>query len=329
MQLGLKMQRNDFVERMDSLQHGIYQAGEDILRHQQQMITIVEHQSTPRALRRIHSIEGHSHSYTRLPISETEAISSPGKEASESCLNLMYPPIDMPTQLFSNSPSQASFLNGSPLRRNSSLSSQGSSKVISATDDRRPSSSIDDLSSDDCTSPTDIATFSNSSLTKILVAPYKSSKRYSSRRGSYSSSQHTSYDSYTFPCRPVAPPSGTLQNVKEDESLDAVSCSDSLVDEVSPGSMVMRVSSATGQLEQVPKTHLPVKKHNSCGSRYVNHTRQSSTPPTGGKLLPDTFTLNRADGVILRLAQEPSCSPKIHRMRRANSIVLNSIETTV
>ena len=298
---------------------------------QVQQTTTVECQDSPLLLRRIRSLEGNSHSYVCSAVSQTEIGNSHlGEAAGKSSLNSALPPPNgtptqpqarfspawknrrsMPTIPSGDLPSQAASLNGPPPRRSNSQSSKRASKVLPTIIDRRPSSGCYDSSSEESSSPTTTAS-------KVLV-PCRSS------RHQHSSQNQATFELCTLPHLPVAAPVSTLQDVNE--SLDSVSCSDSLGDESSQGSMVMQVSSATGQLEQVPKSHHSVKKQSS--TSYANFTWQNSSSHTNGKNQPDLATLNRANAVILRLAQEPCCSPTVYRMRKANSIILNSIETTV
>ena len=342
--MGLKMQRNSFVERIDSLQLGIHQAREDMLKCQQEQqpqlqhaSSVSEHQNAPLLLRRIRSLDGHSRSSVRSATSQTEVASSSG-ETGESSLNCALPPPNgtpaqpqarfspewknrksMPVIPSCDIPSQATSSNKVPLRRNHSHSSKRSSKVLPTISDRRPWSVCDDSTKEESISPT-ATSFSNTTVSKVLVAPCKSS------RHQYFCPDQATFESCALPHLPLPATAGTLQNVKEDESLDNLSSSDSPVDELSQGSMVMQVSSATGQLEQVPKAHRSVKKEDNS---YANLTWQSLTSHPNGKNLTDVATLNRATAVILRLAQEPCRSPRIYRMRKASSIILNSIETTV
>ena len=325
------MQRNGFVERMDSLQRGIHQAREDMLKNQQQLphtLSMSEHQSVPLSLRRIRSLDGHSHRYVRSAVSQTEVASSSAEEAGEASLNsASSPPSGTPAQppeRFSpewksrksmpiipscDIPNQNTSLKEvSPRKRSCSQSSKRSAKVLSASSNQRPLSAYEKGR----TSPT-ATLFSNITASKVLVAPCKSS------RLQYGGRDQDTFESCTLPHLPL--PAVTLQNLKEDESLDTASSSDSQVDELSQGSMIMQVSSATGQLEQVPKDrHLEKKLSGSCANlTWQNHSSLN------GKNLPDIATLNRASAVIMRLAQEPCRSPKVNRMRKANSIILNSI----
>ena len=325
------MQRNSFVERMDSLQRGIHQTREDMLKNQQQQLphtsSMSEHQSAPLSLRRIRSLDGHSHRYIRSAVSQTEVASSSAEVGEGSLNSELLPPSGTPAQppeRFSpdwknrksmpiipscDIPNQNTSLKEvSPRRRTCSQSSKRPSKVH-----QRPSSACEK----ERTGPT-ATLFSNTTASKVLVAPCKSS------RHQYGGRDQDTLESCTLPHLPL--PAVTLQNVKEDESLDTASSSDSQVDELSQGSMIMQVSSATGQLEQVPKDHHSEKK---LSGSYANLMWQNHCSRPNGKNLPDVATLNRATAVIMRLAQEPCRSPKVHRMRKANSIILNSIETTV
>ena len=311
----MKVERNHIVDRMDTLLYGIHEASEELRRKQ-----IQTQRSPGQALRRIHSLESRTNSYTQLSFNSIDAPIMEISDCSSTSTSREGSPSDTPRWLRRDSlptkttRSVISFSQSPPsvVRRNSSLSKRGSPKGLATIHDNAViTTKGEDSSSDDSTpqsSPTlssRVAVVSPESSNKVLVSP-----RRSNFNGWTKSAGSTPNFFYTLPTKRSSTPTSPLYQVysNKPESDANTSWDKTSLHSTDSTSMIMRVSSATGQLEKVPKSG---KRKPSVGStEHLNfsYNRQTSLPSSSQLSVSSYFIgpdFEDTDGMILNLTEEP------------------------
>ena len=326
--------------------------------------------SPGRSLRRIKSLEGRAQSYTQLhnivrgeemQDSDEYLSGSPIRQRKNSVPSKVVRSVGHGSTGTSHSPfntgrsfTHAKSIESIPARRVSSNNNRRSLQALETIIDNSPHMYNIDCGSSDSTpenSPKLIRVRSvhslNKTSTRVLVAPRPSSR----------SSSQTLYKAGPFNTLPTRKSSSTssTNNLNDDTMSESMSIPDALWDECSlqsEGSMVLRISSATGQVEKVPRTsstssasdHKPSslwggkgKVHTSSIERLVSPTGSAQVAPLLGRhhqlsrcnydqALSMTFT---EEPRPLSLCLEPSPSPCPLQQKRSSAIILHSIETTV
>ena len=324
----LKSERIDITNRIDDLTTEIVETEEYVNRNQAKPSPKIS-RSPGQALRRIKSLGDKAHSYTHLNRIVND--SSDGEENSPKAKR----------KRKSSVPSKALF-STPPARTNTSLKNVKIGRANSNSKNKRRSlqaletildssprvyngSCYSGLMSPDSTpesSPKLMRVSSvhsiNKIYSKVLVAP----------RPSRSNSQTPGYG--TLPCRKSS--SSTSSNIYDDTLSDTVSIPDpTMWDECSlqsEGSMVFRISSATGQVEKVPH----IRKLNTESYEKLNSPTYYS--PKRNHHTLSMYCIGQEDtDLIMNFTEEPrplSCFGQTPPSTpKRSSIILNSIETTV
>ena len=319
------------------------------------------------ALRRIKSLEGRAQSYTQLHnivrgdemLDGDGYLGSPVRQRKNSVPSKVARSVGHgSTAGHSPSASVRSFIHAKsiesiPARRVTSNSNRRSLQALETIIDSSPHMYNIDCGSPDSTpenSPKLIRARSVHALNKtnarILVAPRPSSR-------SNSQTLYKAGPFNTLPNRKSSSCSST--NILNDDTMsESTSIPDALWDECSlqsEGSMVLRISSATGQVEKVPRTSstssaCDYKPSSLWGGKGKIRTSsiEPLVSPTGpvqvaplsrhhqlsrcnyDQALSMTFT---EEPRPLSLCLEPCSSPSPLRQKRSSAIILHSIETTV
>ena len=316
----MKMERTDIVKRIDTILVGINKCNREIFRQRS-----VAQRGTSQSLRRIHSLEGRSYnSYTNLP-TETPKMNESNNCLSSSNLDtspsIMHRRDSLPSNSLRRVQSPSNTSGTGVIMRNNSLSKHRGLPTIHDADILNHDD-VDNSSSDESQASPKVAPISPAADRSISTTKSPSS---------WSKSSSNSYYSYTLPYkRPQSPlySTGFIDNSSWDKA--------SLT---SADSMILQVSSATGQLEKVPKytrRFSPGSMDNldkfSCHSRPLSN-RFSVSSYFIGPGFEDT------DGMIMKLSEEPgpqrstslssSRSSSISSTQRNSLVLINSKETTV
>ena len=346
----MKFERKDVGNRIDNLTEGIKETGLNIKKIQQAQLAAAQ-RSPSQALRRIHSLDGRAQSYTQLPSSDSVGMSREFSE--ESGTSTENSPIiprrdSLPSKAFHSFSTENSSIilrrdllpskafpsfsstssSSSSLMRNSSLSKKGSPKGLETIHDTSIDLQDDSSSTDSTPRSSPTLRESRYPYARVLATPYFSKGQgWSRTNGIYNtlpsmkSSSSSSSSSYQ-------------QSVQED---GLSNCSDSLWEESFEGSTILRVSSATGQIEQVCRRR-PLKKLKTGSTECIhspNHQRQLSLQETR-RLSVSTYFIGYDepdDSMIMKLTEEPlppSRDFPLSKPNRHSCIVrLGGIETTV
>ena len=347
----MKFERKNIGNRIDNLTAGIKETGLNIKKIQQAQLAAAQ-RSPSQALRRIRSLDGRAQSYTQLPSSDSVGMSREFSEESGTSTenSPLIPRRDslpskaihsfstenspvilrrdlLPSKAFPSFPSTSS--SSSSLMRNTSLSKKGSPKGLETIHDT--SIDLQDDSSSTNSTPQSSPTLRESRYpyARVLVNPYfskgqgwsRTSGMYNTLPSMKSSSSSSSSSSYQ-------------QSVQED---GLSNCSDSIWEESFEGSTILRVSSATGQIEQVCRRP-PLKKLQTGSTECIhspNHKRQLSLQETK-RLSVSTYFIGSDetdDSMIMKLTEEPlppSRDFPLSKLNRHSCIVrLGGTETTV
>lgn len=311
----MKVERNHIVDRMDTLLYGIHEVSEELRRKQ------VQTQRSPgQALRRIHSLESRTNSYTQLSVNSIDAPILEISDCSSTSTSREGSPSDTPRwlrrdSLPANTTRYVASLSQSPhtvVRRNSSLSKRGSPKGLATIHDNADiTTKGEDSSSNDSTpqsSPTlssHVAAVSPESSNKVLVSPRRSNFNGWAKSGGSTPSNFF----YTLPTKRSSTPTSPLYRVHSNkpESDANISWDKASLHSTDSTSMVMRISSATGQLEKVPKS---TKKPSVGSVEHLNfsYNRQISLPNSSRLSVSSYFIgpdFEDTDSMILNLTEEP------------------------
>jgi hypothetical protein len=275
----MKQERAGLNNRMSSLQNQINITSQELAKHK----TVPHHHSSPgQSLRRIHSLEGsnyRSHSRTSL-LSDTihEVISDTSSVSSM----------------------EASPVSHSKLvRRNKSLSQSNSHKCLETIHDTSVLTIDNDSSSDESSpQPSPIAL---SPYSKLSISPQPNRLPTSNSwfRPPPSPSSGT-YDCYTLPSKPSCP-----------DTSDSISSSWSVASSTDSSSMIMQISSATGQLEKVPKVILRTKSPPNIG-RSMEQLNNGRSLIRSSRLSVSSYFIGPGyeddDSMIMKLSEEPAPS---------------------
>ena len=340
----LKTERVDIGQRLDSLTEGIDETSHSIQRRHSAEIQ----RSPGQKLRRIRSLEGRAQSYIQLPMVEhdypefeevqefkddSETISKPVKVRKRKH--------SLPSKIVKSVTS----LSTSPVRPSAPVLSRKADNAYNRRSLQALETVIDNSSSgtDECFSPASTPQSSPKLYrvssarsiaklsTKVLVAPRPS-------RSSQTLYRNNAYN--TLPCRKSS--AGSPSYICDDSLSDVSSIPDSLWDECSlhsEGSTIFRISSATGQIEKVHRT-VPLKKLNAGSIETLNSPNNGSPLRRAHQLSIHRCSSSEEPdlGMIMNLTEEPRplsvCmeppnSPSYVSTPKRNSIILQSIETTV
>lgn len=303
----MKRERKEIVDRLDDLLNGIHDTNDDL-----RLKTIQAQRSPAQALRRIHSLEpGTSHSHTQLPsvhIDTSDNTSTSSIETSPSSTHLLRAD-SLPNSSFNaiiNNHKRTSSPN--LIRRNSSLTKrQGGLPTI-------PDSSVysvdGESSSDESQgfSPLQVVPLSPEPIAKLLINPHLSKHAWPKISGG-----NNQY--YTLPNRRSSTPTSPLHKVQ----FNKADFDNTSINSVDSSSMVLQISSATGQLEKVPKP--PLRKQlfisSKTGGGSIEHLQMSTSLPNSSRLSVSSYFIGPGfedtRGMIMKLSEEPAPS-------RSNSI---------
>ena len=362
MQSVMKKERSDIADRLSSLSWGIDDTFDEL---QASMTASVasqqQQQRNSPALRRIHSLDSSSSltSYSltdnnimETAISEADSVSMSSVDNSPLLIHKFGIAPDSVSIDSQTGPGIGSY---SPniVRRNSSLTRKGMSNRLPTIPDRDSAMSViegvdggierGESSSDELqVSPSSFQQISpENSIPKVLFSPRISkSPKVSSPTGLY----------YTLPNRhsstPSSPHNRTPSN-RLDTSDTGLFCWDKAsINSTDSSSMILQISSATGQLEKVPKTS---RLLSSSKVDRQNKDQEYCPLPQSYRLSVSSYYIGPGfednESMIMKLSEEPnvpsrsnsissvlsSHSARSHRLSTSsrNSVLLNSKETSV
>lgn len=315
----MKKERNEIVDRLDNLLTGIQDTQRDL------RLKVVQAQKSPaQSLRRIHSLEGRGSTTNLDTISDCSSSSS--INSSPSSTHVLQRVDSLPSGTFNTI-----VLNSSPniVRRNSSR--KGSPRVLPTIPDTSIFSCDEESSSDESSQ---ISPFQSTDSplvgplspdSKILVQPRRSKYAWPTKTTpTKTTPPQTNY--YTLPIRRSSTPNSPLHKVQSEFSYtnntDAI-WDRASVHSIDSSSMILQISSATGQLEKVPQ---PIRKQlfisssktpsNSSVENIQTTTNYSSLPESSRLSVSSYFIgpgFEDSDSMIMSLSEEPAPS-------RSNSI---------
>ena len=301
----MKQERNEIIERLDNLMTGIQDTHQDLRQK-----TIQAQRSPAQSLRRIHSLEGGSHSYTRLD-TISDCSSSSSVETSPSSTHLLQSLDSIPSNNFNTVINNSYTKSSSPnvIRRNSS-SRKGSPRVLPTIPDSSVFTEDGESSSDESqNSPSQVGPLSPS---KLLVQP---------RRSKYVWPKSTNNDNtniyYTLPTRRSSTPNSPLHKIQFNKPELPNSFNESVWDKASvhsidSSSMVLQISSATGQLEKVPKPMRQKLFISTKGGSSENLENSPSSLPDSSRLSVSSYFIGPgfedSNSLIMSLSEEPAPS---------------------
>lgn len=314
----MKVERIEIVERIDCLVVGINESSKELAQQR-----LIAQRSPAQGLRRIHSLEGRTYSHTQLPtdcISPTINEISDFSSTSSSSLETSSPNVFRHARRDSLPANSLRGVGHSPVARTNSKSKQGA--LLPTIHDATVLDDVDSSSDESQVSPKVVPVSPNQK-----IADSKSASVWSK------SPSANSYNSFTLPSKRSQSP---LYYSKVESSFDGFAWDKASL--TSADSMVMQVSSATGQLERIPKTSK--KALFSPGSMdHLNMSHKSSN-------LSNRFSVSSyfigpgfedTDSMIMKLSEEPgprrlstSSSRSSSVSSQRNSLVfINAKETTV
>ena len=371
----MKKERNEISDRLNNLLWGIDDTFEELQANM--AATAAAQVRVSPALRRIHSLDSttsltSSYSCNQLPVNDNimETAISEADSSSLCSIDNANSPLLMHksgsgenVSLHSQGSTGGGSLAQPPsfypthspsvVRRNSSLSKKGMANRLPTIPDNAMSvingERNEDSSSDESQASPSLQQVSpEDAAPKVLYSPRKSSKSFSPKFFS-----PTVY--YTLPTRHSSTPSSPLHKSPPNKldvssGFGETSWDKSSLHSADSSSMIMQISSATGQLEKVPK---PSKLFSSSYKVDRGDREQDFSPSS----LPQSYRLSVSsyyigpgfedtDGMIMKLSEEPapsrsnsissvmsSQSVRSHSVSvssgHRNSILLNSRETSV
>lgn len=359
----MKRERNDIADRLSSLSWGIDDTFDELQASIAASAASQQQQRNNSALRRIHSLDSSSslasYSSTHLLDNVMETAISEGDSTSMSSVDnsplLIHKSGTADSASIDSQTSSGIAGSHSPniVRRNSSLTRKGMSQRLPTIPDRDSAMSFieavdgeiergGESSSDELqVSPSSFQQISpENSSPKVLFSPRNSkSPKVSSPTGLY----------YTLPNRHSSTPSphNRTPSSRLDASDTGLFCWDKAsINSNDSSSMILQISSATGQLEKVPQTSRLLL---SSKVDRQNKDQEYCSLPQSYRLSVSSYYIGPgfedSDGMIMKLSEEPnvpsrsnsissvlsSHSARSQRLSTSsrNSVLLNSKETSV